>query len=184
MRYTNLLFTYLLIIIKVLSKITIKHKTMLKCEVKSYIKIYKKIFYGQAWGPLDPGGPWHLSSLVQWMLRHCTWSGCWIKKATRQTVCLGVWWIWVPYCFARTLQACQARPSERPSIDGGTPAVDEDVLAFSSCWSETDKVARAVLRSVSSWNWSIFTKRNTFVKSILAGLITQELDKYIWLTWN
>jgi len=21
-------------------------------------------------GPLDPGGPWHLSSLVQWVLRH------------------------------------------------------------------------------------------------------------------
>ena len=24
---------------------------------------------GQAWGPLDPGGPWHLSILVQWVLR-------------------------------------------------------------------------------------------------------------------
>jgi len=57
MRYTNLLFTYLLIIIKVLSKITIKHKTMLKCEVKSNIKIYKKIFYGQAWGPPRPRRP-------------------------------------------------------------------------------------------------------------------------------
>ena len=27
---------------------------------------------GSGLGPLDPGDPWHLSSLVQWVLRHCS----------------------------------------------------------------------------------------------------------------
>jgi len=33
----------------------------MKCEVKSNFRL------GAA---IDPGGPWHLSSLVQWVLRH------------------------------------------------------------------------------------------------------------------
>ena len=34
------------------------------------IEIYNKLWSGL--GPLDPGGPWHLSSLVQWVLCHCS----------------------------------------------------------------------------------------------------------------
>ena len=39
-------FTEEFITIKVRTKITIKHKTMMKCEVKSNIKIYKKLGSG------------------------------------------------------------------------------------------------------------------------------------------
>ena len=48
-------FTEEFVVIKVLTKITIKHKTMMKCEVKSNIKIYKKL--GSGWGPQTPEAP-------------------------------------------------------------------------------------------------------------------------------
>jgi len=49
-------FTEEFIIIKVLTKITIKHKTMMKCEVKSNIKIYQKTL-GSGFGPPRPRRP-------------------------------------------------------------------------------------------------------------------------------
>ena len=49
-------FTEQFIIIKVLTKITIKHKTTMKCEVKSYF-IIKEKFLGSGLGPPRPRRP-------------------------------------------------------------------------------------------------------------------------------
>ena len=44
-------------------------------DIRQHAQIHMSLrnkILGSGLGPLDPGGPWHLSNLVQWVLRHCS----------------------------------------------------------------------------------------------------------------